>query len=56
MNINVKKKLEKIQQELDQDFGKIKRLMMQGLISKPAWVRAMVWFMLGAAAVIVITH
>ncbi len=53
-NMNVKKELQKLETELDAEFGKVKRLLMQGWMSKPAWARACVWILFGAVTALVL--
>ena len=45
--MNYKQELQKLETELDAEFGKMKRLFLQGWITKPAWARATVWFLVG---------
>ncbi len=44
----VVKELKELEVKLDEEYGKIRRLFMQGWLSKPAWARAAVWVLLGA--------
>jgi hypothetical protein len=45
--MDYKKELVNLEAELDAEFGKMKRLFMQGWMTKPAWARAAVWFLAG---------
>ena len=52
--MNTKKELQKLETEIDAEFGKVKRLLMQGWMSKPAWARACVWILFGAVTALVL--
>ena len=47
MDQELKEQLKNLEEEIDYNFGKIKRFMMQGWLSKPAYLRAVGWFFLG---------
>lgn len=36
-----------LEARIDHHYGKFQRLLMHGWLSKPAWARAAVWFLLG---------
>jgi len=52
--MNVKQELDDLTTNLDAHSGKFKRLLMQGWLSKPAWARASVWFLLGGVTALVL--
>ena len=51
--MNYKEELQKLEAELDIELGKIKRLFLQGWLSKPAWARACVWILFGVVTALV---
>ncbi len=47
MDIQTKKELEALADKIDYRTNKMKRIFTYGFLSKPAWVRAGFWFVLG---------
>ncbi len=47
VNQEIKETLQKMEGEVDVLLGKPKRWLMQGWMSKPAWIRAAFWFVVG---------
>ena len=46
--MDAKKELRDLEAKIDMNYGKIKRLLMQGWMSKPAWARAAAWCLFSA--------
>jgi len=54
MNQESKEKLKALEANIDQEFGKIKRVIVHGWMSKPAYIRALGWFISGGVVMAMI--
>ncbi len=43
----INRELKDLEEKIDFRTGKVKRMLSQGFLSKPAWARASFWFVLG---------